>query len=60
MFENIISSLSSILIVFCLMMITLYAGFMVGLRKKVDLMTDGYISGLEEENKRLRSEQRKG
>ena len=59
MFENVISSLSSILIVFCLMMITLYAGFIVGLRKKVDLLTDGYISGLEEENQRLRSEQRK-
>lgn len=59
MFENVISSLSSILIVFCLMMITLYAGFILGLRKKVDLMTDGYISGLEEENQRLRSEQRK-
>lgn len=41
------------------MMITLYAGFILGLRKKVDLMTDGYISGLEEENQRLRSEQRK-
>mgnify|MGYP007063398323 CR=1 FL=1 len=42
------------------MVITLYAGFILGLRKKVDLMTDGYISGLEEENKRLRSEERKG
>tara|TARA_B100001250_G_scaffold222810_1_gene191057 strand:- start:184 stop:366 length:183 start_codon:yes stop_codon:yes gene_type:complete len=60
MFESVIDSLTSILVVFCLMMISLYAGFIVGLRKKVDLMTDGYISGLEKENKRLRSEQRKG
>jgi len=41
------------------MMISLYAGFVMGLKKKVDLLTDGYISGLEEENKRLRSEERK-
>ena len=60
MFESVIDSLTSILVVFCLMMISLYAGFIVGLRKKVDLMTDGYISGLEKENKRLRSEERKG
>ena len=60
MFESVIDSLTSILVVFCLMIISLYAGFIVGLRKKVDLMTDGYISGLEKENKRLRSEQRKG
>ena len=60
MFESVIDSLTSILVVFCLMMISLYAGFIAGLRKKVDLMTDGYISGLEKENKRLRSEERKG
>ena len=59
MFESVINSLTSILVVFCLMMISLYAGFILGLRKKVDLLTDGYISGLEEENKRLRSEERK-
>jgi len=59
MFESVIDSLTSILVVFCLMMISLYAGFIMGLKKKVDLLTDGYISGLEEENKRLRSEKRK-
>ena len=46
----------SILFTISIMIIGMYAGYMIGLRKKINTLTDGYVEDLELEVKRLKSE----
>ena len=57
--DDILSILSLIMIVVAGMVIAMFVGYQYGLRKKIDALTDGYITGLEEENQRLKSERAK-
>ena len=56
MFEGTISVILSILVTMCIMIIGMYAGYMIGLRKKINTLTNGYVEDLELEVKRLKSE----
>tara|TARA_Y100000310_G_scaffold172278_1_gene172425 strand:+ start:524 stop:718 length:195 start_codon:yes stop_codon:yes gene_type:complete len=57
--DDILSILSLIMVVVAGMVMAAYVGYQSGLRKKINTLTDGYITGLEEENQRLKSERAK-
>lgn len=56
MLEGTISVILSILLNLSIMIIGMYAGYMIGLRKKINTLTDGYVEDLELEVERLKSE----
>ena len=56
MFEGTISVILSILLNISIMIIGMYAGYMIGFRQKINRLTDGYVEDLETEVKRLKSE----
>jgi hypothetical protein len=57
--DDILSILSLVMVVVAGMVMAAYVGYQSGLRKKINALTDGYITGLEEENQRLKSERAK-
>lgn len=57
--DDILGILSLVMVVVAGMVMAAYVGYQSGLRKKINALTDGYITGLEEENQRLKSERAK-
>ncbi len=56
MFEGTISVILSVLMIICMTIVGMYAGYVIGLRKKINTLTNGYVEDLELEVKRLKSE----
>ena len=56
MFEGTISVILSVLMIICMTIVGMYAGYIIGLRKKINTLTNGYVEDLELEVKRLKSE----